>query len=159
MKNSAPANRAMPERILLIDENERGMCARKTILEERGYHVTAVPCGVQGLRHFCADPYDLVVTGYNVPSAIELIVSLREHNPTIPIVLISGFAEVLGLDAANTGADVVIQKNCYEVSTLTRCVERLLARRTKRTVSVRWRSARRFEVVSQPSALCEATPM
>jgi hypothetical protein len=86
-------------------------------------------------------------------------VSLRERNPAVPIILISGFAEVLGLDAANTGADLVIQKNCYEISTLTRGVKGLLARRAKRTVRVRWRSAERLKGITQLPAVCEATTL
>lgn len=63
---------------------------------------------------------------------IELIAKIREVQPAVPIVLISGFAEALGLTDANTGADIVIQKNYHEITALTRAVERLLNRRPQR---------------------------
>ena len=42
------------------------------------------------------------------------------------MILISGFTDTLGLNEANTGADVVIQKSAHEVSHLIRSVNRLL---------------------------------
>ncbi len=44
-----------------------------------------------------------------------------------PIILLTGFAESLGLRAENTGADVVIQKSANEVANLVRHAKRLLS--------------------------------
>ena len=131
MMDSLSAQRCMAARILLIADNALGMRARTVVLEELGYQVTAVRCRVQGLHLFAGNAFDLVVTECKMPDGIELIERIREQKPAIPIVLISGFAEALGLDEANTGADVVIQKNCYEESALRRAVGRLLAGRTR----------------------------
>jgi hypothetical protein len=55
---------------------------------------------------------------------------LRKHSPGLPVILISGFVDALGLSEQNTGADVVIQKSHNEVSHLVRAVARLLNRKS-----------------------------
>ena len=117
-----------------MDDNDLGLKARMIVLEELGYHVTAVCCSVQALERFQTQTFDLVITDYKMPrlDGIELIAKIREVQPAVPIVLISGFAEALGLADANTGADIVIQKNYHEITALTRAVERLLNRRPQR---------------------------
>jgi putative two-component system response regulator len=119
------------ERILLVEDNPSGRRARQVVLEEVGYEVVAVCCGADAMERFGKEQFDAVVTDYKMPhlDGIELIARMRERSPRTPIILISGIAEVLGLDESNTGADVVIQKNCYEVAALTRAVARLLTSR------------------------------
>jgi FixJ family two-component response regulator len=60
---------------------------------------------------------------------LELIVGLRKSAPDVPVILISGFVDSLGLSEENTGADVVIQKSANEVSHMVRSVARLLRRK------------------------------
>jgi len=68
------------------------------------------------------------VTDYKMPrmDGVELIARLRKHAPGLPVILISGFVDALGLNEDNTGADAVIQKSANEVSHLVRSVGRLL---------------------------------
>jgi hypothetical protein len=44
----------------------------------------------------------------------------------VSIILISGFTDTLGLNEANTGADIVLQKSANEVTHLIRAVNRLI---------------------------------
>jgi len=79
-----------------------------------------------------------VVTDYKMPrmDGLELIVRLREEDPDISIVLVSGFVDTLGMNEASTGADAVIQKSANEVTHLVRAVSRLLRRKpVKKAVS------------------------
>lgn len=134
MNTGTSAKRTTPERILLVDDNEMGLRARKVVLEELGYEVTAVCCSVEALQHFSTGGFSLVVTDYKMPrlDGIQFIACIREASPAIPVIMISGFAEALGLDEGNTGADIVIQKNSHEVLALTRAVTRLLTRKPPR---------------------------
>jgi CheY-like chemotaxis protein len=134
MNTGTSAKRTAPERILLVDDNEMGLRARKVVIEELGYEVIAVCCSVQALQHFSTQAFDLVVTDYKMPrlDGLELIARIRALAPAFPIIMISGFAEALGLDENNTGANVVIQKNSHEVVALTRAVNRLLMRKPPR---------------------------
>jgi CheY-like chemotaxis protein len=119
-------------RILLVDDNANGLAARKSVLQELGHSVFTATSGADALDQFTAEPFDLVVTDYKMPrmDGLELISRLRAQVPTLPIVLLSGFSEALGLAEASTGADVVLQKSANEVSHLIRAVNRLLRRKT-----------------------------
>jgi two-component system response regulator HydG len=125
-------------RILLVDDNVNGSTARKTVLEELGHKISVSSSGADALEQFSKQKYDLVVTDYKMPrmDGLELIARLREENPTIPIVLVSGFVDTLGMNEASTGADAVIQKSANEVTHLVRAVSRLLRRKpAKKSVS------------------------
>lgn len=108
-----------------------GSTARKTVLEELGHKINVASSGADALEQFSQHKYDLVVTDYRMPrmDGLELIVRLRKLAPDIPIVLISGFVDALGLNEATSGADSVIQKSANEVNHLVRAVNRLLRRK------------------------------
>jgi CheY-like chemotaxis protein len=118
-------------RILLVDDNVNGSSARKTVLEELGHKISVASSGANALEQFSQHKYDLVVTDYKMPrmDGLELIARLRKQQADIPIVLVSGFADTLGLNEAITGADAIIQKSANEVTHLVRAVNRLLRRK------------------------------
>lgn len=114
-----------------MDDNANGSTARKTVLEELGHKINVASSGADALEQFSQHKYDLVVTDYKMPrmDGMELIVRLRKQAPDIPIVLVSGFVDMLGLNEASTGADAVIQKSANEVTHLIRAVNRLLRKK------------------------------
>ena len=118
-------------RILLVDDNANGLAARRSVLEELGHRIVTSTSGGDALEQFSAHKFDLVVTDYKMPrmDGLELIGRLRKQAPDLPIVLISGYVDTLGMNEASTGADVVIQKSSNEVSHLIRSVNRLLRRK------------------------------
>ncbi len=120
--------------ILLVDDNANGLKARKMVLEELGYGIVTASNGRDALERFTPSKFDLVVTDYKMPrmDGLELIVNLRELEPELPIVLISGFVDSMGLNEENTQADAVIQKSANEVSHLSRAVARLLRQKSQR---------------------------
>jgi two-component system response regulator CpxR len=121
-------------RILLVDDNANGLMARKTVLEEVGHKIVAVTSGTEALDLFAKQKFDLVVTDYKMPrmDGLELIARLRRLSPELPIVMVSGFVDALGMNEESTGADAVIQKSANEVSHLLRAVSRLLRRKPSR---------------------------
>jgi CheY-like chemotaxis protein len=142
-RNSSPSSTRA--RILLVDDNANGLAARKSVLEELGYRIVTCTSGADALEQFAAFKFDLVVTDYKMPrmDGLELIGRLRKSTPDLPIVLVSGYVDTLGMNEASTGADVVIQKSANEVSHLVRSVNRLL---------------RRKSVPKKPAAAQAATP-
>lgn len=126
MTNSSAHN--LNGRILLLDDNAMGLAARRSVLEELGHKV--VTCGApQDALELCGKQrFDIVVTDYKMPkmNGLEFIGRLKKQNPGVAVILISGFADTLGLTESNTGADVVMQKSAHEVSLLIRSVNRLL---------------------------------
>lgn len=127
VRNSPQKSQA---RILLVDDNAHGLSARRCVLEELGYRIATAGTAADALDQFHRQPFDLVVTDYKMPrmDGVELITRLRKQAPELPVILISGFVDSLGLNEANTGADAVIQKSANEVSHLVRSVGRLLRR-------------------------------
>jgi CheY-like chemotaxis protein len=117
--------------ILLVDDNKLGLSARRCVLEELGHRIVTASNGADALEQFSNHKFDLVVTDYKMPrmDGLELIVGLRKIAPELPVILISGFVDSLGLSEENTGADVVIQKSANEVSHMVRSVARLLRKR------------------------------
>jgi len=120
--------------ILLVDDNRLGLIARKAVLEDQGYRITTAAEGQEALERFGRDKFDLIITDYKMPkmNGLELIGKIREQANAVPIILISGYAEALGMTEANTGADVVIAKSANEVPHLVRSVYRLLGRSATR---------------------------
>jgi CheY-like chemotaxis protein len=115
-------------RILLVDDNSNGLAARKSVLEELGFSIVTSGSVEEALRVFDPDTFDLVITDYKLPdeNGLKLIEAIRKRAPSVPIILISGFVDTLGLDEKRTGADAVIQKSANEVSHLLRAVNRLV---------------------------------
>jgi CheY-like chemotaxis protein len=131
MSVSTSSNSSSPVRILLVDDNNLGLTARRTVLEELGFQITTATNPDDALEKFGSGEYDLLITDYKMPrmNGVELIEQVRGINPSIPVILISGYADALGLDERNTGADIVLQKNANEVAHLLRSVNRLLKKR------------------------------
>lgn len=128
MKSAASSNSPSPVRILLIDDNKLGLAARKAVLEELGYEVVTATNGQEALERCAEKSFELVVTDYKMPrmNGAEFIQEFRLRSQHTPVILLTGYAETLGLDERNTGADVVIQKSANEVSLMVRAVKRLL---------------------------------
>ncbi len=114
----------------MVDDNGLGLVARKSVLEELGHRITIASTPLDALQLFTRHRFDIVITDFKMPkmNGIELTVQLRKVREDIPVILISGFTDALGLNEQTTGADLVIQKSAHEVTQLIRGVNRLLRR-------------------------------
>ncbi len=137
LKRTAPSKPA--PRILLVDDNRSGLAARRAVLEELGYATTGVACPKEAVRTFAAsaqtgEAFGLVITDYKMPeqTGVDLIQQIRAISEDVPVILLSGFVDALGLTESNTGADVVIMKSANEVSHLVRAVNRHLSGAVRR---------------------------
>src|SRR2546423_6756282 len=110
MRSVSPYRAAAHSTILLVDDNTDGILARRSVLEELGYTVIPAGCGSDALKLVEKESFDLVITDYKMSpiNGLELIKKLREGNFRKPIILLTGFADNLGLRPDTTGADVVI---------------------------------------------------
>jgi CheY-like chemotaxis protein len=128
--------RSQSLRILLIDDNRHGLVARRSVLEQQGHKVTTATNGQDGLERFQEETFDLVVTDYRMPGMTgqQVIKKIRQEKPKIPIVLLSGYVEALGLEAGGTGADIVLSKGPGEVQEMLRAIARLHRKIPKKPV-------------------------
>jgi CheY-like chemotaxis protein len=108
-----------------------GLAARKAVLQELGYQITTASSGLDGLKRFAETDFELIITDYKMPrmNGKKLIAEIRQTHPGLPIILLSGFADTLGLDEKTTGADAVIQKSANEVTHMVRAVRKLLRKK------------------------------
>ncbi len=120
-----------PPRILLIDDNKHGLWARRTLLEQQGYEVAIASCGKDGLALFEKQSFDVVVTDYRMPdlNGSEVIAEIRSLNKEVPIVVLSGYVEKIGLTEEQIGADIVLAKGPNEDRDLMRAVRRLVKKK------------------------------
>ena len=118
-------------RILLIDDNRHGMIARLDLLESKGFDVTTAASGAGGLRAFDEGEFDVVVTDYKMPKmgGREVLQGIRDRRPQVPVVILSGCIEQLGLkEELSQIADAVLFKGPSELDDLLRTVSKLVKR-------------------------------
>ncbi len=92
------------EHILLVDDEEQIVGMVKQMLERLGYQVTARTSSLEALEAFRAKPpkYDLVITDQTMPNmtGAELAPKLLVIRPDIPIIICTGFSELITEDKA-----------------------------------------------------------
>ena len=83
--------------LLLVDDVEEVLAVHKAQLERMGHEVFTANDGDEGLERFRehADAIELVVTDYKMPQmdGLELSAAIREEQPDIPILIITGYGE------------------------------------------------------------------
>jgi CheY-like chemotaxis protein len=89
----------MSATILLIDDNAVQAATRQTILKRAGYFVIAVLSPQRALEQLRNNDFpesiDLILTDHLMPAMTgsEFVSQLREFQPNIPVLVISGMAE------------------------------------------------------------------
>ncbi len=83
----------MPSKILIVDDDDDFRGLLTDVFSQAGYDVTAVNNPHQAITTFCEQPFDAVVTDHNMPEMTgeDLIKEIREHEPNIPVILVSGY--------------------------------------------------------------------
>jgi len=92
------------ERILLVDDEAPVLRSERTMLESLGYKVIAISKSDDALKLFLAQPqeFDLVITDQTMPimTGSEMSRELLRIRSDIPIILCTGFSEVIDEDKA-----------------------------------------------------------
>jgi CheY-like chemotaxis protein len=83
--------RALPQMILCIDDEPKGLQVRQMVLESQGYSVLTALNGRDALALFAANPVSAVVLDYVMPEMDggEVAAALRRLKPDVKIVLLS----------------------------------------------------------------------
>ena len=93
------------ERVLFVDDEEVLTQMGREMLEELGYDVTIKNDGMEALALFRADPsrLDLVMTDQTMPgmTGIELARELVSLRPGIPVIIATGFSDLVDAAIAN----------------------------------------------------------
>jgi len=98
----------MPQgRILVIDDEDSIREYLSMMLEREGYVCDATKDGKKALKLQSQDAYDVVITDIQLPgmSGIDILGKLRDKDPTIPVIIITGHSsQESAIEALNLGA-------------------------------------------------------
>jgi DNA-binding NtrC family response regulator len=80
-------------RILVIDDDRFVTTSLGVYLEPHGHTVVAADCGRSALKALAADTFDIVISDVFMPDmdGFEILRVIQEHDPAIPVIVMSGF--------------------------------------------------------------------
>ena len=93
--------------ILVIDDEDSIRDYLSMMLEREGYDVRASAEGRKALRLYAQEAFDVVITDIQLPGidGIEVLKTLRERDPTVPVIIVTGHAsQESAIEALNLGA-------------------------------------------------------
>jgi PAS domain S-box-containing protein len=133
-----PADRTDPAvagnktRVLVVDDHEDVREVIVAYLETLGYDVVQASSGRAALDFLRghADAVDLLIADYAMPemSGLELVRAVRAESPSLPVVVVTGYAETGDFD--DRRFDAVLLKKPFRMNELAATVETALARNT-----------------------------
>jgi DNA-binding NtrC family response regulator len=100
-------------RILVIDDEKSIRNTLKEILEYEGHEVLDAPDGLEGLRLITSEKFDIIFCDIKMPKmdGLELLEKAMDHNPDVPVVMISGHGNIeTAVEAIKKGAFDFIPK-------------------------------------------------
>lgn len=87
------------ESVLLVDDEPAIVTLARLGLEKLGYRVSGFCCSQEALARFLEGPreFDVLVTDQTMPglSGVQLMARIHETRPNLPVVLMSGFSDVV----------------------------------------------------------------
>lgn len=99
--------------VLIIDDEPGILSTIADILGDEGYQTLCAPSGVAGLAHFRDSKPDVVFLDIWLPDrdGLEVLHAMRELDPTVPVVMISGHGTVsTAVKAIKMGAFEYLEK-------------------------------------------------
>jgi diguanylate cyclase len=118
-------------KILTIEDDQGIRMCFVAFLEDLGFDVYEAENGARGLELFDIEQPDLVLTDLNMPvmDGYGVVSGIKERNPEIPVVVISGAGAVNdAIEAVRRGAWDYITKPVQSLRDLEEVIERVLKR-------------------------------
>lgn len=116
MENAPPRHDLDMAKILLVDDEILSRVTVRKILERREHRIVEATNGLDGLRKFRADKFDLVITDIVMPDmeGIEMIAEMKRIASDTRIIAMSGGGRTRNLDflkmAEERGARKILAK-------------------------------------------------
>ena len=116
-------------RILLVEDDPRVRIATVGALEDLGYDPVSCSGGVEAMRLFVAEDFDLVISDVVMPemNGPELIRELRARRPDIAVLFVTGF---VGDGDSDDMVGSELLRKPFTVAALAAAVARALSRNT-----------------------------
>lgn len=100
-------------RILIADDEPMVREVIQMYLTEDNHIVESAANGMEALQKFLAGEFDIVLTDRSMPelNGDELAVAVKQHRPGVPVILLTGFGELMNAEGERpAGVDVIISK-------------------------------------------------
>lgn len=121
------------ERILLVDDEEVQVASIRNMLERAGYKVVAKTDSRDALALFEKDPFafDLVITDQTMPqmTGVRLTEELLRIRPNVPVILCSGFSEMVDANAAKASGICQYLMKPFSVREMAETIRRALTKK------------------------------
>jgi DNA-binding NtrC family response regulator len=127
------------ERVLLVDDEVEFLTALAERLRTRGLEVVVATNGEEAIAKAGENTFDAVVLDFAMPglNGIETLKGLREHDPDIQVMLLTGQATIqAAVEATRLGAVDVLEKPT-DVTTL---LEKIREARARHLAAIEQRS-------------------
>jgi PAS domain S-box-containing protein len=113
-------------RVLVVEDNPDVTDVTVNMLEQLGYAVDAVGDAAAALDRLARHEYELVVADIVMPGemdGVKLAEMLRERNPDLPVLLVTGYSEAL----RHGTREFTVLRKPFELSELSRAAANLIA--------------------------------
>ncbi len=121
--------RSRPLRVLVVDDEPSVREILDACLTEEG-HTTVMACdGREGMEKFVAGEWDVVLTDRAMPqmSGDVFAAAIKAHSPAMPVVLVTGFADLMQETGDHPKAIDVIVRKPFTLETLRTGIAQALA--------------------------------
>ncbi len=100
-----------PVRVLLVEDDDDNRELMVEVLAAAGFEVVSAASGREGLRNLSERSVDVIVTDVGMPGmgGLELAAAAKTVAPTVPIIVVTGWAEREDIAAARE-IDAVLVK-------------------------------------------------
>ena len=88
------ADQGLSPHVLFVDDERMLHDVVTRLLDRHGIRVTVASSGAEAIRLLGEQPFDLVLSDYQMPEmdGLELLGHVRETHPALPVVIITGYA-------------------------------------------------------------------
>jgi len=122
------------EHILLIDDEEDLIFTVQLRLERSGYKVTSAVNSREALELFKKEPekFDIVITDQSMPgiTGTDLAKKILEIRPDMPIILCTGFSEIIDSENAKSKVIKEIIMKPFDIEDLTKAIRNIMKKKT-----------------------------
>jgi len=102
--------------ILIIDDEVDICLLLKKFLERKGYFVTSVHRGADGLKAVNKTAFDLVISDFRLPdfNGLDLLKEIKAVRPAVPVIIITGYSDIrMAVEVIKYGAYDYVTKPLY----------------------------------------------
>jgi len=102
--------------ILVIDDEVDICLLLKKFLERKGYFVTSVHKGTDGLKAVTKTAFDLVISDFRLPdyNGLDLLKEIKATRPAVPVIIITGYSDIrMAVEVIKYGAYDYVTKPLY----------------------------------------------